>query len=178
MVNYFSNNSIWFALIIIIIFYIVLYIVSHQLSNKIKENFDLGIDNSRVYPGTLAYKPGFGPYRRPYTGLPWPNNMGGYDARLTDYYYIPAQDNMNSWMNGGRNRYVESNIFEPKPTQCIIPPLTSKKCVNEHLQQTGNLDMAIYECTVPKTLSDGCSRSWPTNYSYQNDPTNINVFIN
>lgn len=98
------------------------------------------IDNTRVYPGLFAYQKGFSSYSHPYTSLPFPNNMNGYHAKRTDYWYIPAHESLNSWING----YSGTQNF--KIPQTINTSDDNRTCINQCLQNHGNLDLAINQC--------------------------------
>jgi hypothetical protein len=119
-------------------------------------------NNPSVYPGNFRYNPGYG-----------------------DYAYIPKHEYLKSWMGVGIGSnsetypYPRNALEEPgapieifpginqnsPPTvwpkynlsqDCIVPASLSEGCVNQKIQETGNLDLAIGACTVPSSISEKC----------------------
>jgi len=173
-----------FVIIFIILIIIVLFIELYPKSQAV-EGFNPWLDYSRAYPGTFSYKYGYGPFFRPfYNSWPgtssygygrfnsvWPGNVR-YNPGYSDYWYIPAHEYLNNWMNGDAGLDV--------PNGCIVPPSTSEYCVHKKVQETGNLDQSIAECTVPPTISGSCPslRNWqgPLTY-YDNDYINTSQIV-
>jgi hypothetical protein len=140
-------------IISIIVIIAIIYIALHR-SNKMDsftEGFNPWIDYSRAYPGTFSYKYGYGPYYRSFL-TSYPGNIRYYPG-YSDYWYIPAHEYLNNWINGSPTSEGGTMIV---PDSCIIPPSTSEYCVNKRMQEDGNLDLAIYNCTVPATIPDNC----------------------
>ena len=142
-----------FYLIIVII---ILVVVWGLLNTSNIESYDPSLDYSRAYPGTFSYNYGYGPFYRPFHNT-WSGTFTDYDARVmqpynvrynpgySDYWYIPAHQYLNRWINGPLI-----------PTGCIVPPSTSESCVNSNIQEHGNLDYAISRCTIPSSISESC----------------------
>lgn len=74
-------NKLFLVLIIFLIIFIYL-----NLSNK-KEGYD-NLDYSRVYPGLFAYQQNY------------LESCGYSPSFYRDYWYIPAHEYLDFWMNG------------------------------------------------------------------------------
>lgn len=131
------------------------------------ETFNPYLDYSRLYPGIAAFKPGYGPYYNPVEDIILdyrnyqndfiePRNLR-YNPGYFDYWYIPAHNMLNRWINGVGDPY---NYPTGLVNGTVIPPLVDQNCINSEIQKTGNLDLAVFNCTIPATIVDDC-------YSYK-----------
>ena len=169
------TKIVWFFVGIVAMIIILNILCSS--SRDMIEGFNPWLDYSRAYPGTFSYRYGYGPFFRPFYNS-WPGNpqfgtYGNvrYNPGYSDYWYIPAHEYLNRWMNGPDGLVV--------PDGCIVPPHTSEYCVNERVQETGNLDAAIAQCTVPSSVSESCAslRDWSGPLTYRlNDINNVQVW--
>lgn len=64
-----------------------------------------------------------------------------YNPGYSDYLYIPKHEYLKNVMDGPN--------FTP-----FITPSISEYCVNQWIQETGNLDLAIQSCSVPPSISE------------------------
>ena len=143
-----------YILIAAIMVLVILWLTNADSSQV--EGFNPWLDYSRAYPGTFSYKYGYGPFFRPFYNS-WPGTFSDYQSRVnipfnirynpgySDYWYIPAHQYLNRWINGPLI-----------PTGCIVPPKTSEYCVNQQIQEHGNLDYAISQCVEPPSISEAC----------------------
>jgi hypothetical protein len=148
--------------IIILIIVLVMYLINgfgNSSSPVVTEGFNPWLDYSRAYPGTFSYKYGYGQYYRPFYNS-WPGNINyiaeswmypgnvRYNPGYSDYWYIPAHEYLNNWINGPDGRII--------PTSCLVKSTTDNACVQQKVQETGNLDLSIAVCTKPAAVSDAC----------------------
>lgn len=84
------------ALLLSFIFFLILM---YYLTKKHEGFMDL--DYSRVYPGIFASD----------------------NLRYGSYWYIPAHEYLDAWMNGIPKPTYHDNI------RCIVPPALSEKCM-------------------------------------------------
>jgi len=150
----------------IIIFAIMLFLVIlYNISNSVQtiEGFNPYLDYSRIYPSLYAFTGDYGPYNKSYYMFPdgyyqpynrsvYPGNFR-YNPGYSDYWYIPKHEYLKSWM--GVPETVP--VVPPIPTNCVVPASISEYCVNQHIQENGNLDLAIGACTVPPSISESCT---------------------
>ena len=134
-------------LVYAILFLIGIYIIASTKTTI--EHFNPYYDYNRAYPETFAFKPGYGQY---YPPLNFGRN-NRYNPGYSDYWYIPAHQYMNRWMNGSEERSF--------PNACVVPPSVSEYCVNTRVQETGDINEAILNCTIPASISE--SYVWDIN---------------
>jgi len=137
---------------------IILFVINFD--NKTIEGFNPYLDYSRIYPSTYAFTADYGPYNKsfymypegyyqPYNLSVYPGNFR-YNPGYGDYWYIPKHEYLKSWMG-------VPDLPPPIPTNCVVPASISEYCVNQHIQENGNLDLAIGACTVPPSISESCT---------------------
>ena len=143
----------------ILFYFVIVFIIVCLLfgkNNKIKEHFNPYLDYTRAYPGTFAYKPGYGPYYDPNIEIGYGNIR--YNPGYRDYWYIPVHNYMDKWMNG-IPREVALSMTPLKDNisgNCVVPPSISEYCVNERLNDGEYFDDAISRCIVPYSVSESC----------------------
>lgn len=140
------GRRIIFAVIIGIIIYII-----YINQKKTIENFNPYLDYPRAYPSTFALNRDYLPYDKSFYMFPdgvinlnYPINAR-YSPGYRDYAYIPKHEYLKNWT--GLNTI---------PTNCMVPTSISEYCVNEHMNENGNLDLAIRACVVPASVSESC----------------------
>lgn len=154
----------WEFIIIILLLFLAVYLflpVQHQQKRSSIESFDPLLDYSRTHPGTFAYN-NSAAYLPLYRSWPnnlsfptlydqWPGNLR-YNPGYSDYWYIPAHEYLKNWMGRGSDvpNWSESDYYN-----YYYPLTTSTECVQNEIQQTGNLDLSVYRCLrkFPRDLS-------------------------
>lgn len=64
----------------------------------------------------------------------------------SEYWYIPAQEYFD----------ITVNNYPSQPTACHLPSKISEYCVDKHIKETGDLNLAISKCTHHPTISANC----------------------
>ena len=130
-----------------LIFIFLLILVIYSLTRHQKyETFD-PINYSRAYPGTFSYRYGYGPYYYKFYD-PVPIGTGSFIPKYGDYWYIPAHQYLNRWINGPAGIEI--------PNSCLVPPVTNEYCVDRRLRNNENIYDAISDCTSNYQISDAC----------------------
>lgn len=171
---------------VIIFIYMVYKNSSKKLSDQTIEEFNPYLDYPRAYPSTFSLNRNYMPYSKSFYMFPgggnihnstymYPNlhltipntnsiqvgNQGNYPRNLRynagygDYAYIPKHEYLKNWMGVPDQISPISPIGPIRPT-CVVPPSISEYCVNQHIQENGNLNSAIRSCTIPSSISESC----------------------
>lgn len=69
-----------------------------------------------------------------------------FDPRYRDYAYIPQHEYLKRAVNN----------YRPNVT-ALVPSYISEYCVNQRLQETGNINKAIQSCVLPPSISESLS---------------------
>lgn len=114
--------------------------------------------NRSAYPGNFRYNPGYGDYWYIPKHEYLKNWMGAPESRDTPISYLIDQTypNNNTALPNLVGRALTEDLIFPTQSNCIVPASISEYCVNSHIQENGNLDMAIGACTVPPSISEAC----------------------
>lgn len=161
------------SIILLIVLTIVAIVLNGYSYRTPVEHFNSKIDYSRVYPGTFSYRYGYGPPYQPFEKQPFNNYSGNirYSPGYRDYWYIPAHEALNAWINGPTGLVV--------PDKCIVPPSVSEYCVDNKLTDVqidsrrplARADMAniIMSCTKPASVSESCPNltDWRGSLTYE-----------
>lgn len=178
-----QSNSIYAIIFITVIIFIFICIVYKDSSKRTIEDFNPYLDYPRAYPSTFALNRDYMQYSKLFYMFPggrnilnsahmYPNirltfpdtnsikvgNQGNYPRNLRynagygDYAYIPKHEYLKNWMG------VPDQIGPIGPIRptCVVPPSISEYCVNQHIQENGNLNSAIRSCTIPSSISESC----------------------
>jgi hypothetical protein len=127
-------------LIIVIIFVVIYYIVNKTITYSSQQNHDY--EEFQFFPVIHYY-----PDLQFDTSQEFGNINDPDPTRYHDnYWYMPIHNYYNEKQNG----YIA-------PKTCVIPQSISEYCVNKHIQQFGDLNMAISKCTIPSKTSTNCT---------------------
>lgn len=179
--------KIGIGIIIVLLMFAVVFIIFNWFISATRnvlndtEYFNPVYDYSRVYPGTFAYRNGYGSFNGLNRLSPssWPGNINV--RRNGDYWYVPAYQYLNTWVNGPQTAEVmDGRVINNLgiPDSCITPATISQSCVNQRIQNSGNLDQVISDCSTPAKVSTVCPlQNWSDPMSpYNNDYGNyVNI---
>jgi hypothetical protein len=135
--------------------------------------------NQSVYPGNFRYNPGYGDYayipKHEYlkswmgAGIGTSSEQSerfeqdgvlAMDSETYPYPQLPLEapggvSQIFPGINSGADPTIWPN-YNYIPQDCVRPASLSSECVNQRIQEDGNLDLAIGACTVPSSIREDC----------------------